>query len=68
MELHNNYVIFCLQRVLRPVSVIAPDCVRISEALLLSYGFTEAATLSWSLAQSLDCLKYQVNAFCIGDF
>ena len=44
---------FLLQCALRPVSVVAPDCVRISEALLLSYGFTEAGTLSWSLGSSI---------------
>ena len=55
-------VILYLQCALRPVSVVVPDYVCISEALLLSYGFTEAATLSWSLAQALDCLKCQVHS------
>ena len=41
--------------------MVAPDCVRIGEALLLSCGFTEANTLSWSLAQVLDSLKCQVD-------
>ena len=50
-----------LQCGLRSVGVIAPDCAHISEALLLSYGFTEAATLSSSLARALDTFKCQVH-------
>ena len=49
------------QCALRPVGVVAPDCARISEALLLSYGFTEAATLSSSLTRALDTFTCQVH-------
>ena len=43
------------------MSVIAPDCARAGEALLLSYGFTEAKTLSLRLAKVLENLKCQVS-------
>ena len=40
--------------------VVAPNCARIAEALLLSYGFTETSVLSGNLAKFLDNLKCQV--------
>ena len=45
--------------------IIAPDCARIGEALLLSHGFTEASTLSQNLANVLDCLQCQVHVHII---
>ena len=61
VELLNVCNFLDLQCALRPVSVVAPDCERIIEALLLSCGFTEVGTLSSSLAQALDTFKCQVH-------
>lgn len=55
-----NYLVYLIQSTLRPMCVMAPDYTQIGEALLLSYGFTEARALSLRLSKVLDNLKCQV--------